>query len=667
MHNTSSSQPALVPDRFLPEHHTGRGTLQDKTFAHQDDLPPLPLPTLDATLRKYLRSVRPFVTDAEFATTSRHVDSMLESNSDGRTLQAALLAHAERERAEMESSPGRGNGNWMQRWWIQYAYLMWPDAFVPQEASYYKEMPVPTTQVERAATLIEGCLQYLRLIETAQLEPSITRGGTPLCMWQYAHMVCETRVPGESGDARVEAGATSHVAVNAGGGEWYALTVFDEERRFRPTDELEAELEWIKQDAAARVAAHGPSPAIGMLTTGDRVAWGKARRRLLEHDGNGRCNAHALRMIESAILVIVLDPASPPDVRSPGGMEAGFKMITTEKDAARRWHDKSLSLIAFANGKAGGTIEHSAVDGTCVASLTLFHMFYAHRSRVKGERMVRRPSAHHVASRPLGRAQRLCWNVPHDVIERIALQRRIHCERADDCDVAQLKDTSMRGRGYLAMQAAGFRASDSFVQMALQLCVYRCLERIVPTYESVSVLRFFHGRTETCRSASSEALAFASAFDDDAIADEVKLRLLEEAIAAHRTYISDAVKGHGVDRHLLGLRIVAGQLDLDLPLFSDPAFARSGSLGGWTLSTSSAPIVTSEATGFNFADRAGWGVCYQIYNDFTTMTITSSASAATELRNGYTSAGFGDIMISAMDDMLALGAAREKQRRSSSL
>ena len=57
--------------------------------SHQAKLPRVPLPGLEETLQRYLESVRPITTPAEFAATKEHVAAFLEG--DGPRLQADLM------------------------------------------------------------------------------------------------------------------------------------------------------------------------------------------------------------------------------------------------------------------------------------------------------------------------------------------------------------------------------------------------------------------------------------------------------------------------------------------------------------------------------------------------------------------------------------------------
>ena len=51
---------------------------------------------------------------------------------------------------------------------------------------------------------------------------------------------------------------------------------------------------------------------------------------------------------------------------------------------------------------------------------------------------------------------------------------------------------------------------------------------------------------------------------------------LRAAAAYHTWYTKEAINAQGVDRHLLGLKLIAGESGLELPsIYTDAAFARS--------------------------------------------------------------------------------------------
>jgi carnitine O-acetyltransferase len=76
-----------------------------------------------------------------------------------------------------------------------------------------------------------------------------------------------------------------------------------------------------------------------------------------------------------------------------------------------------------------------------------------------------------------------------------------------------------------------------------------------------------------------------------------------KAANAHVTYVREAVKGFGVDRHLLGLRLVAAENKEKFhPLFADPLFSRSNY---WQLSTSQLDLKAVYSFNF-FAKEPRW-------------------------------------------------------------
>ena len=53
---------------------------------------------------------------------------------------------------------------------------------------------------------------------------------------------------------------------------------------------------------------------------------------------------------------------------------------------------------------------------------------------------------------------------------------------------------------------------EAYVQVGLQLAYYRMYGKPAPTYCTASTRKFYHGRTETCRSCFPESVEFAKAF-----------------------------------------------------------------------------------------------------------------------------------------------------------
>lgn len=65
------------------------------------------------------------------------------------------------------------------------------------------------------------------------------------------------------------------------------------------------------------------------------------------------------------------------------------------------------------------------------------------------------------------------------------------------------------------------------------------------------------------------------------------LNLFKKACYKHDTLMNEARDNSGCDRHLLGLRLVAKSLNLDLPeIFTDPSWKKSGGDGNFLISSS---------------------------------------------------------------------------------
>jgi carnitine O-acetyltransferase len=83
-------------------------------YKHQSMLPMLPVPQLEQTFDKYLKTIRPLTSTEEFANSQRLVQQFLDS-PQSRQLQQRLI-----ERRELKAKEGR---SWFIDWWNDWAYL----------------------------------------------------------------------------------------------------------------------------------------------------------------------------------------------------------------------------------------------------------------------------------------------------------------------------------------------------------------------------------------------------------------------------------------------------------------------------------------------------------------------------------------------------------------
>ncbi|KAJ2504621.1 Carnitine O-acetyltransferase mitochondrial [Coemansia sp. RSA 2052] len=157
--------------------------------------------------------------------------------------------------------------------------------------------------------------------------------------------------------------------------------------------------------------------------------------------------------------------------------------------------------------------------------------------------------------------------------------------------------------------------------MAIQLGYYKLYGRSRATYEAATTRAFAHGRTETCRSVSSESVAFCELFEAaGATSAEAKLAALQAAVRAHGAYAKMCGEGRGVDRHLLGLRLSLRPGEEKPEIFRDAAYAESSH---WYLSTSQLSSEHFEGWGFSEVVPDGYGVAYTIRKDAVILHIAA--------------------------------------------
>uniref|UniRef100_A0A914RJC1 Choline O-acetyltransferase n=1 Tax=Parascaris equorum TaxID=6256 RepID=A0A914RJC1_PAREQ len=157
----------------------------------------------------------------------------------------------------------------------------------------------------------------------------------------------------------------------------------------------------------------------------------------------------------------------------------------------------------------------------------------------------------------------------------------------------------------LLKQIETFDDPDGFVQLSMQLAYYRLHGRLVSTYESASIRRFFHGRVDNIRAATPESLLWA-----------LKKKLFEEAAKKQALITLENITGFGIDNHLCALNVLAteqverGKLSCLPEIFTDPI---------WT-ETMRFPLSTSQVTTswkntylcYGPVVRDGYGCSYNI-------------------------------------------------------
>jgi len=570
------------------------------TYEGQKTLPSLPVPQVEATLNKYLRTTLPHhISEESRKATEAAVQSALSGKDSSliKKLQTRL-----QERAQSSDS-------WLSEWWNSAAYMAYRDPVVPYVSYYYahKDDVRSRTAPKRSAELLKGFLAFRRLVEAEKIAPEKTKTGT-LCMASYPWIFNSCRIPEKPEDYSVkyDAKANNHVVV-ARNGYFFSFDLVHPDGTELSAKEIEAQLEKIIADPTG--ASPNPLP-IGALTSDNRDVWTDSRNKLL---AVGSQNAEALAKIESAIVVLALDsePAFTPE-------EAAWQLWYG--DGKNRFYDKQ-QIIVFPNGKSGFMGEHSMIDGTPTLRLNDFVLNALAANKIDlggaGKAGSELPAPEHIS---------FALDAPLE--QAIGQSIKAFNELKAQHDLAIL---DFQGYGKNAIKK--FKCSpDAWAQMVIQLAYYKFSGRteVAPTYESAQTRKFKLGRTEVIRSASVESKKFVELMEDSSASDEDRSAAFQAAVKQHLSYAKEAADGHGVDRHLFGLKklLQAGE---ELPeIYKDPMFTRSST---WLLSTSQISSETFDSWGYGEVTPEGFGTAYAIKNDSLTFTVTSKGRNSARLRH----------------------------------
>ncbi len=552
----------------------GRNRVDD----FQDVLPHLPVPSLNDTLDRYLASVKSLLTDEEYQNTSKLVEEF--RGGRGQVLHQRLLNLAAQE------------DNWIDRIWLREAYLK-NRAPLPLSSDYYglDSTEPRTAQYDDAATerlprILMGTLRYLERIRTKEQPPTLVRG-IPLCMAPVSQLAGTHRVPGIDIDTMSYNPDARHIMV------------FCKERPFRlevidEHGELIRETELRRAFADIRKQATEEGIRVGVLSGQDRAQWAWDRDLLIASG-----NKETLEAIEGALLVLCLDDKEAPNLQRLA------EVLFTEH--RNRWFGPLLQFVS-AGGLFGGHFEHTGVDATIVAEMQ--NAAYD-AEPYDGEELL-------APREGVAVPEELKWSLNPKILDRITEADSTLAHRLGKIDLCI---NPFNDFGKSALKPLNI-SPDSFIQMAVQWAHWRLHGEQVFTYETASTRMFLKGRTETIRTASPESLSLVKALSDSNAETETKRDLLRQAIRHHKQNSSDAYLGQGCDRHLLALRVLAG--DEKIGLFEDKAYKLP-----FKLATSQTPCPNSAGGCFLPLTEDGYGVSYHVEDDHVTFHITSLRSCET--------------------------------------
>ncbi|KAH9002535.1 acyltransferase ChoActase/COT/CPT [Lactarius hatsudake] len=576
---------------------------QGPMLRYQASLPHLPVPPLSSTLAKYLETIRPHLTSAEYARSEAAVREF------GASPRAAELQKRLEARAVEP-----GTANWIADWWNDAAYMAYRDPVVVFVSYFFVHMADPAIQdaPKRAATLIKAMLPFRTLVESAQLEPEKVRGA-PLCMDSYKWLFHANRYPNIPSDiAHKFDPATHNHVVFVRNNRFFEVQL----ARADGTELSAADLETAIADVIRQADAHNGVP-FGALTSENRDNWTHARKRLIDASP---ANEAALERIESAMIVVALDGSSPT---SRNDLSWGAWV----GNGRNRWYDKH-QLVVWDNGRSAFLGEHACMDGTPTLRLNEFIL----GSLAANEIELGSPSPSSMLTPPA----EIVLTANDAVLADVKEAEKNFDELVGSHDL-QVLHYDAYGKSLIKQ----FKTSpDAWAQLVKQLAFHKLKGRPAVTYESAQTRKFQRGRTEVIRAASEQSKAWVDAMVDPNATDAQRAALFRNAVARHAQYSAWAADGQGVDRHLFGLKKVLKEGEALPEIYKDPGFSVSSH---WDLSTSQLSSKYLDGWGYGEVVPDGYGLSYSIGDDYIRWTITSLkldtekfkaclADAATETR-----------------------------------
>ncbi|NWZ76753.1 OCTC octanoyltransferase, partial [Poecile atricapillus] len=571
---------------------------EERTFQYQDSLPSLPVPPLHESLSKYLDAVKPFLNQEEYQRTEDIVKKF--ENGIGKELHQKLL-----ERAKMRR-------NWLEDWWLNVAYL---DLRISTQIHCNMGGPGPYiehcwppkegTQIDRACVNIWHTLKYWDLLRTEKV--AIERSGnTVLDMNQFRMLFCTCKIPGLTRDSlssyfktEAEGECPSHLIVLCRG-RVFAFDAVHEGSILTPP-EIFRQLTYIQK----RCYNEPDGPGLACLTSNERTKWAELREYLIHLDPK---NLTLLEKIQRSLFVVGLDDSSPH--ATPEDYTELTRLGLTG-DPTVRWGDKSYNSIFFSNGTCSAFCDHSPFDAMALITMLSFaeKKIIENEGKWKGSDNVR----------DIPFPEELVFTVDPKIINEIGCTKELYYKKVSDLQLVSYAFTSF-GKALIRKRKLH---PDTFVQLALQLAYYKCHGRPGCCYETAMTRRFYHGRTETIRPCTVEAVEWCKSMLDPSDSNYQRLQLMHKAFAKHNKMRKECENGKGFDRHLLGLLLIAQEQGLPVPeLYGDKAFTASGGGGNFVLSTSLTGYTRFSGSALPMVQH-GYGFFYSIRDD---RIVTSCSS-----------------------------------------
>lgn len=557
-------------------------SIKGDLYKYQLELPKLPVPTLQDTTDKYLKSVEPYLSPIQLQSTKKKIESFL--SNQGPKLQQKLVEFASTK------------DNWLAEWWDDYAYLSYREPVVPYVSYFFAHKDslnnVGQNQLLKATLLAYHTLEFSKLIEQETLEPEIIKGN-PYCMNAFRFMFNNCRVPHEGKDITKMYDPTHHQ---------YFLVAYKNHFFKLDCQNLSKSSIYNNLQKIINSPIEKSTNPIGILTSLNRDEFTQCYNHMIKSP----INQTSFETIFALKFILCLDEEIPVTVEEKSA-------LFWHSDGQNRYFDKPLQFFVAKNGSSGFLGEHSRMDATPTVQLNNYVIDKINQTseqdllaEIESNSVIEQNSS----------VELLKFDIDVKINQEIsnAIVKFDQLMSTYDVSIFQY-------HGYGKNLIKQFKVSpDAYVQMLMQLAYFKLTGKIRPTYESAATRKFKNGRTETGRSVSNESKKFVETWTNYNSTIEEKVQTFQAACKQHVKYLSEAADGKGVDRHLFALKQMIPEGEPLPEIFTDPIFNYSQT---WFISSSQVPSENFLSWGWSQVIDEGLGLAYLVNKDWLNIHISA--------------------------------------------
>ncbi|SFB67473.1 Choline/Carnitine o-acyltransferase [Brevinema andersonii] len=523
----------------------------------------LPIPSLEETTEKFIRWSCPFVNDIEYQETKILTDNFRKS---AEKLQAALI---DKQQNTVTS--------WLYQDWID-SYLEGRESLTLSTNFTIEILPREKKDINFLTDFVAGLSLQASLWQKVQYPQETDNRGTAIDMSQFAILGGYCRIPQKGIDVGHFAKESRHIAIYYQD-RLYKIEILD--NNFDIVCLPDFENLFRNNDHNKEITLS----TMGFMPSETAAIW---RENLLETE------KEYFSVIENALFVVTLIDA---------------KTITTDEklhkamflNGSHGWPFKSMHFIFnIFDNTLWANFEHTYQDAGTLVSILKHVKDYMDQNEKK--------------QYPKKSPQLIKENLSEEQKKQL-----IDFQLQYNKEAAQISIRLIKSR--FSKDVLTKYSVDALTQMIHIYAMAKVMKEPRSIYEAVAIPHFRNGRTECVRALSWEMWQFALALLKNDTSQEELFKLFNKAIEEHKQRIKACKNGHGVDRHLLGLKLIdtnilTNETDRSViyDFFNSKAYKAESENFFSTSSLGNSPLVGVLI--YNPATTLGYGMAYGQNEEF---------------------------------------------------